>query len=246
MNMASAVHFSQPKGEAMIFRDREEAGRLLASKLESYQDDPNGLILALPRGGVAIGYELALALHLPLDVVIARKLGAPDNPEYALGALSETGALYLNPDAVETFGLSPAQLEALIAAAREEIFRRQRLYRNESPLATVAGRTVILVDDGIATGATFFATIEAISALSPRRLVAAIPVAPQDNVSPLRSRVDDLVVLATPEPFLAVGHHYHSFPQVDDAEVLAYLKAAKQSLAARASPLIETRPMSDA
>ena len=220
----------------MIFRDREEAGRLLAPKLESYRDDPSGLILALPRGGVAIGYELSVALHLPLDVVIARKLGAPDNPEYALGALSETGALYLNPDAVEAFRLSRTELDALIATGQEEISRRQRLYRNGAPLAAVAGRTVILVDDGIATGATFFATIEAISVLSPRRLVAAIPVAPQDSVLPLRSRVDDLILLATPEPFVAVGHHYHSFPQVDDAQVLAYLQAAKQSLAAHVSP----------
>jgi putative phosphoribosyl transferase len=221
--------------EPMIFRDREEAGRLLAPKLESYRDGASGLILALPRGGVAIGYELSLALHVPLDVVIARKLGAPDNPEYAMGALSETGALYLNPDAVEAFRLSREELDALIAAAQEEISRRQRLYRNGSPLPAVAGRTVILVDDGIATGATFFATIEALSQLSPRRLVAAVPVAPQDTVSTLRSRVDDVVVLTTPEPFVAVGHHYHSFPQVDDAQVLAYLKAAKQSLAAHAS-----------
>ena len=220
----------------MIFRDRAEAGRLLASKLESYRDDLSGLILALPRGGVAIGYELSLTLHLPLDVVITRKLGAPDNPEYALGALSETGSVYLNPDAVETFGLLPAELEALMASAREEISRRQRLYRNGLPLTAVAGRTVILVDDGIATGATFFATIEALSALSPRRLIAAIPVAPQDTASSLRGRVDDVVVLAMPEPFLAVGHHYHSFPQVDDAQVLAYLNAAKQSLAAHESP----------
>jgi putative phosphoribosyl transferase len=214
----------------MPFRNREEAGRLLASKLDSYRDDSSGLILALPRGGVAVGYEISLALHLPLDVVIARKLGAPDNPEYALGALSETGSLYLNPEALEAFPLTQAELDALIAVAREEMSRRQQLYRQGAPLPSVTGRTVILVDDGIATGATFFSTIEAISALSPRRLVAAIPVAPQESLSALHSRVDELVVLATPEPFLAVGHHYHAFPQVDDAEVLAYLKAAKQSL----------------
>src|SRR5215510_7335605 len=143
----------------MVFRDRVEAGRLLAGNLTSYRDDPNGLILALPRGGVAVAYELTLELHLPLDVFITRKLGAPDNPEYAIGALSETGAIYLNPDAVEALGLSRAELDAMIGAAHEEISRRQRLYRNGLPLTTVAGRTVILVDDGIATGATFFATI---------------------------------------------------------------------------------------
>jgi len=216
----------------VIFHDREEAGRLLAAKLEAYRDDPSGIILALPRGGVAIGYELSLALHLPLDIFITRKLGAPDNPEYAIGALSETGAVYLNPDAVEAFHFSRTEFDALVGAAREEISRRQRLYRNGSPLAEVAGRTVILVDDGMATGATFFATLEAISELSPRRLVAAIPLAPRENVSSLRKRVNDLVILATPEPFIAVGHHYHSFTQVDDAQVLDYLNAAKQSRAA--------------
>jgi len=220
----------------MVFRDREEAGRLLAAKLESYRDDPSGLILALPRGGVAVGYELSLALHLPLDVFITRKLTAPDNPEYAIGALSETGAIYLNPDAVEAFQLSHAELDALIKGAREEISRRQQRYRNGLPLAAMADRTVILVDDGIATGATFFATIEAISELSPRRLVAAIPVAPQDSIAPVRSRVDDLIVLATPDPFMAVGHHYRSFAQVDDAEVLEYLSAAKQSRPAHVFP----------
>jgi len=219
---------------SVVIRDREEAGRLLAAKLETYRADPRGLILALPRGGVAVGYELSLALHLPLDVFITKKLGAPDNPEYAIGAVSETGALYLNLEAVEAFHLSHAALEASIGDAKEEIVRRQQRYRDGLHLPPLADRTVILVDDGISTGATFFATIEAISELSPRRLVAAVPVAPQDNLAPLRSRVDDLIVLAAPDPFFAVGQHYQSFTQVDDAQVVAYLKAAKQSQAAQA------------
>src|SRR5262249_4916821 len=195
----------------MVFRDRVEAGRLLASNLTSYRDDPNGLILALPRGGVAVGYELTLALHLPLDVFITRKLSTPDNPEYAIGALSETGAVYLNSDAVEAFDLSHADLNAFIGQAHEEIVRRQQRYRNGLPLPPVSGKTVILVDDGMATGATFFATIEAVMELSPQRLVAAIPVAPEDNIGPVQSRVDELIVLATPDPFIAVGHHYQCF-----------------------------------
>jgi len=215
----------------VVFRDREDAGRLLAAKLGAYRDNPGGLILALPRGGVAIGYELSRALHLPLDVFITRKLSTPDNPEYAIGALSETGAVYLNPDAVEAFRLSPANLNGLIGHAREEITRRQQRYRNGVPLAAVTGRTIILVDDGMATGATFFATIEAITELSPRRLVAAVPVAPEDNVDPVRSRVDEFIVLTTPAPFFAVGHHYQCFAQVDDAEVLEYLHAAQQARA---------------
>jgi putative phosphoribosyl transferase len=219
----------------VVLRDRKEAGRLLAAQLDSHRDDRRGIIVALPRGGVAVGYELSRALHLPLDVFITRKLATPDHPEYAIGALSETGAVYLNPDAVEAFHLSHADLNALLVHAREEISRRQQRYRKGRPLPSVTGKTVILVDDGIATGATFNATIEAITELSPQRLVAAIPVAPEDNVGPLRSRVDELVVLATPEPFIAVGHHYQSFTQVNDAEVLEYLKAAEEARPAHLS-----------
>jgi putative phosphoribosyl transferase len=220
----------------VVFRDREEAGRLLASKLDSYRNVPSGLVLALPRGGVAVGYQLSLALHLPLDVFITKKLTVPDNPEYAIGALSETGALYLNEDAVEAFHLSHGDLEALIGIARAEVSRRQQRYRDGMPLAPVTGSTVILVDDGIATGATFFATLAAVSELAPSHLVAAVPAAPQDTVALLQSRVNEVVVLATPEPFIAVGHHYQSFSQVSDAEVLEYLKAVKQARAAEGSP----------
>jgi len=219
----------------MIFRDRVEAGRLLASNLTSYRDDPNGLILALPRGGVAVGYELTLALHLPLDVFITRKLSTPDNPEYAIGALSETGAIYLNPDAVEVFQLSHQELEGLIGNQRREIARRQQLYRDGLSLPTLNDRTVILVDDGMATGATFLATVEAITEMSPRRVVAAIPVAPVDSASRVRGMVDELIVLSTPEPFMAVGHCYQNFTQVDDAQVLSYLRAAQQMQRERSS-----------
>lgn len=219
----------------MVFRDRVDAGRLLASKLTSYRDDPGGLILALPRGGVAVGYELTLALHLPLDVFITRKLSTPDNPEYAIGALSETGAIYLNPDAVEVFQLSHQELEGLIGNQRREIARRQQLYRDGLSLPTLNDRTVILVDDGMATGATFLATVEAITEMSPRRVVAAIPVAPIDSASRVRGMVDELIVLSTPEPFIAVGHCYQNFSQVDDAQVLAYLRAAQQRQRERSS-----------
>ncbi|HKT35799.1 MAG TPA: phosphoribosyltransferase family protein [Nitrospira sp.] len=220
----------------MVFRDRAEAGRLLAAKLESYRDDASGLILALPRGGVTVGYEISLELHLPMDVFVTRKLSMPDNPEYAIGAVSETGAIYLNVEAVEAFHLSHSDLDASIASARDEIARRQQRYRSGLALPPLADRTVILVDDGIATGATFFATVEALSEQSPRRLVAAIPIAPLDNITPLRGRVDELIVLATPEPFIAVGHHYHAFPQVDDEQVLEFLNAARQSLSSHVPP----------
>ncbi len=211
----------------MAFRDRSEAGRLLAQKLYSYRNEPGGLILALPRGGVVVGYELSVALRLPLDVFVSRKLSMPDNPEYAVGALAETGAVYINPEAAEAFHLSHADLNTLIHGEREEITRRQRLYRNGLPLPPVTDRTVILVDDGIATGATFFATIQALRDFSPQRLVAAVPVAPEDTVASMRRQVDELIVLAAPEPFVAVGHHYLNFPQVNDAQVLAFLNEAR-------------------
>jgi putative phosphoribosyl transferase len=214
-----------------MFQNRVEAGRLLASKLGSYRDDPSGLILALPRGGAAVGYEISLALRLPLNLFITRKLSTPDNPEYAIGALSETGAIYLNPDAVEAFHLSHGDLEEFISDERQEIVRRQRLYRNGLPLPALTDRTVVLVDDGIATGATFFATIEAVTELSPRCIVAAVPVAPRDTIARVRCVVDELVVLAMPDPFIAVGHYYETFAQVDDAQVLAYLQAARQAQA---------------
>lgn len=220
----------------MLLGDRAEAGRLLARKLNAFRDDPHGVILAFPRGGVAVGYELSLTLHLPLDVFVTRKLSTPDNPEFAIGALSETGAIYLNSDAVEALHLSHSDLEGFIRNEQQEIIRRQQLYRNGLPLPVLSGRTVILVDDGIATGATFFASVEAIMELSPQRVVAAIPVAPYDSMIRLRGLVDELIVLATPEPFVAVGHHYRNFLQVGDAQVLTYLKSAKEARNAHVSP----------
>jgi putative phosphoribosyl transferase len=220
----------------VIFRNREEAGRRLAVELMPYRDDPAGVILALPRGGVAVGYQLSLALHLPLDVFITRKLGAPDNPEYALGAVSETGTVYLNPTAVAEFCPSKAHVEQMVRAQQKEIARRQNLYRQGRRMPTVADRTVILVDDGIATGSTFFASIEAIKHLKPRRLIGAIPVGPLDTIADARKRVDELVVLATPVPFWAVGNHYVDFTQVEDRDVVEYLNLAEEGLPERTNP----------
>lgn len=220
----------------MIFQNREEAGRRLAVELMPYRDDPGGVILALPRGGVAVGYQLSLALHLPLDVFITRKLGAPGNPEYALGAVSETGTVYLNPTAVAEFGLSKADIEQLVRQQQKEIARRQNLYRQGRRMPTVADRTVILVDDGIATGATFFASVEAIRHLKPRRLIGAIPIGPADTIANARKRVDELVVLATPVPFWAVGNHYVDFTQVEDRDVVEYLNLAEEGLPERTNP----------
>ncbi len=213
----------------MLFQNREEAGRQLAMRLHQYREAPGGVILALPRGGVAVGYQVSLALHLPLDVFITRKIGSPENPEYALGAVTETGNIYLNPDAVAEFRLSHREVEAAVDDQRREIHRRQQLYRQGRHPLPLKDAVAIVVDDGIATGATFIASAEAIRRQRPKRLVAAIPVGPADTIFKLRSLVDEVVVLATPEPFWAVGNHYVDFTQVEDHDVLQYLNLAEES-----------------
>jgi predicted phosphoribosyltransferase len=220
----------------MIFRNREEAGRRLVERLTNYREYPGALILALPRGGVAVGYQLTLGLHLPLDVFITRKLGAPDNPEYALGAVGETGIVYLNPEAMAAFRLSQADIQRLVQTQQEEIARRQALYRQDRHLASLTDRTVILVDDGIATGSTFFASVESVRNLKPRRLIGAIPVGPAETIREARAQVDELVVLATPDPFWAVGNHYVDFTQVSDRDVVEYLNLAEEAMRERTEP----------
>jgi predicted phosphoribosyltransferase len=214
----------------VTFKNREEAGRRLVERLIQYRGDSTAIILALPRGGVAVGYQLSLGLHLPLDVFISRKLGAPDNPEYALGAVGETGTIYLNPDAMAAYGLSRSDLEEVVQVQQREIMRRESLYRQGRSLPMLTDRLVILVDDGIATGSTFFASAESINHLKPRRLIGAIPVGPMETIQEARRRVDELVVLATPHPFWAVGNHYIDFAQVSDHDVVTYLNLAEESL----------------
>ena len=192
----------------------------------AYQCAPEGIILALPRGGVAVGYALSLSLRLPLDVFITRKLGAPDNPEYAIGAVTETGSVFLNPAAQQVMAALGAPTDYLaeaVGAERQEIARRQAMYRQGRPLPDLTDRTVVLVDDGIATGATFLASVEALRTRGVKNLVAAIPVGPLDTLRVVRNKVDSLCTLITPEPFYAVGNHYADFTQVEDSQVLRYL-----------------------
>ena len=217
-----------------MFRNREEAGRMLADELSHYRNDPTALILALPRGGVAVGYQLSLALHVPLDVFMTRKIGAPGNPEYALGAVAETGSRYLNQEAVSSFGLSQDELDRLIQVQEQEIARRTDLYRQGRLLPPLTGRTVLLVDDGIATGSTFLASALAIRGLQPHRLVGVIPVGPPSTIREVRAHVDELVVLMTPEPFAAVGNFFVDFTQVEDRDVVEYLNLAEEALLERA------------
>lgn len=214
----------------MTFKNREEAGRRLVERLIQYRDHSTAIILALPRGGVAVGYQLSLGLHLPMDVFITRKLGAPDNPEYALGAVGETGTVYLNPEAMRAYGLSRSDVEEVVQVQQREIARRQDLYRQGRQLPRLTDHTVILVDDGIATGSTFFAAVQSIRHLKPLRLIGAIPVGPVETIREACMQVDELIVLATPDPFWAVGNHYIDFGQVSDHDVVAYLNLAEESL----------------
>ncbi|MGQ0811785.1 MAG: phosphoribosyltransferase [Nitrospiraceae bacterium] len=207
-----------------MMKNREEAGRLLAERLRHYEDDPTALVLALPRGGVVVGAEIAKRLRVPLDVLITRKIGAPTNPEYALGAISETGSLLFNQEREAERLATSMQLEHIILQQRKEIERQQRLYRQDRPATPLANRTVILVDDGLATGATFMLSIQVVKAAHPQRLVAAIPVGPKESLGRIAGQVDELVVLQMPDPFRAVGEHYAEFGQVDDAEVIRCLR----------------------
>lgn len=215
----------------MIFRNREEAGRLLADRLLAYKDDPKALILALPRGGVPVGVEISHVLHLPLDVFITRKIGAPGNPEFALGAVAETGFVFINQEALrydftgEKFMNTYMDREG--AVQKEEIARRQTLYRQGSPLPPLGDRTVLLVDDGVATGSTYLATLHALRDIKVSKIVAAIPLGPPDTLARIKPLVDELVVLHQPSPFEAVGLHYEDFTQVEDEQVCQCLMEAK-------------------
>ncbi len=209
-----------------MYRDRADAGRQLAAALKAYADVPGGLVVALPRGGVVTGVEVSRALRLPLDVFIVRKIGYPGNPECAMAALTETGLLFRTEEGRGMSSVYPGYVEECRVEQQLEIDRRVRLYRGGAPFPRLAGRTVLLVDDGLATGATFEAAALALRDLKPKRLVGAVPVAPPDTAERVRTLVDELVVLDVPEYFMAVGQVYADFRQVDDAHVLRLLKGS--------------------
>ncbi len=216
-----------------MFKTRKEAGELLAQELAAFRDDPRAILLALPRGGVVVGYQLSLALHLRLDVLVTRKISAPGNPEYALGAVSETGAIYWSREALLGLSLSERDLESAVRAQEKEVARRVALYRQGRAFPDLTGRTVILVDDGLATGATFFASVAAAREGNPHRVIGALPVGPRSSVHEARRLVDQLIVLTVPEPFYAVGNFYEDFEQAEDREVLQYLNLAEEAFLSR-------------
>jgi putative phosphoribosyl transferase len=207
-----------------MFRNRSEAGNRLGARLDRYKDRNDVLVLALPRGGVVTGYEIARTIGAPLDVLIVRKIGFPYQPELAAGALAETGSMVLNRDIMAMSGLSEEALKPEIDRQKEEIARRIVLYRAGRTLSNLRGKTVILVDDGVATGATMKAAIAALKQENLAQLVVALPVAPPETAEVLRMMVDEFLCLETPLYFMAVGAHYSDFTQVTDEEVVKLLQ----------------------
>ena len=215
------------------FRDRRAAGRLVAAKLARYAERPDVVVLALPRGGVPVAYEVAQALDAPLDVFAVRKLGLPGHEELAMGAVATGGVRVLNEQIVRALSLPPDLIDAVAAREQHELARRERLYRGDRPPLDVRGRTVILVDDGLATGATMHAAIEALRAQQPARIVVAVPTAAPETCEALRAKADEVVCAITPEPFYAVGLWYDDFSQTSDDEVRQLLaRSAEERRAA--------------
>jgi putative phosphoribosyl transferase len=210
----------------VAFLDRREAGRILASRLRQYAGRPDVLVLALPRGGVPVAFEVAQALGAPLDVFLVRKLGVPGYEEVAMGAIASGGVRVLNEDLIRQAGIPPSAVEAVTAREEEELRRRETAYRGSRPRVPIAGRTVILVDDGLATGASMKAAVAALRREGPARIVVAVPVAAAEACDEFRQDVEDVVCAATPEPFMAVGAWYEDFSQTTDTEVRRLLEEA--------------------
>jgi predicted phosphoribosyltransferase len=211
---------------AVPFQNRSEAGRVLAGKLTGYRNREDVLVLALPRGGVPVGFEIAHALSADLDIFLVRKLGLPGQEELAVGAIASGGVRVLNHGLLETLHLSPAVLESVATRELRELERRESLYREGRPATPVRDRTIILVDDGLATGASMLAAVRALRPQGPRRIVVAVPVAAEAACDDFLREVDEVVCAATPEPFRAVGIWYEDFSQTTDEEVQELLERA--------------------
>ena len=215
----------------MMFQDRKEAGHLLARKLAKYANGKNVLILALPRGGVPVGFEVASALNVPLDILVVRKLGVPGHEELAMGAIATGGVRVLNEEVISQCGISDHDIEAVSAREQSELRRRERAYRGDAAPPQISGQTIILIDDGIATGSTMRAAVAALRQQGLLKVVIAVPTAPVSSCGELRKCADEIVVVMTPEPFYAVGFSYAIFDQTSDEEVRQLFDVSRHRMA---------------
>jgi len=211
----------------VVLRNRREAGRLLARELQRYANRSDVVVLGLPRGGVPVAYEVAKALNVPLDVFVVRKLGLPGHEEFAIGALASGGLRVLNVPVIRAYGISEDELATAIEREQRELERRERAYREDRKPPDLYGKTVILVDDGLATGSSMQAAVMALKKAQPDRVIVAVPVAPRETCDALREIADEVVCALTPEPFRAVGLWYQDFDQTSDEEVTKLLESAR-------------------
>ena len=213
-----------------LFKDRRDAGKQLAQELSAYAGRSDVIVLALPRGGVPVAYEVARALNAPLDIFIVRKLGLPGHEELAIGAIASGGIRVLNHDIVQGLKIPQTMIDTVTRQELQELERRERAYRGDRPPPEVRGRTVILVDDGLATGASMRAAVAALRAQNPARIVVAVPTAAPETCAAFESEVDEVICAMTPEPFYGVGRWYEDFSQTTDEEVRALLEQAARQL----------------
>ena len=218
----------------MIFQDRTDAGQELAARLTKYANRPDVLVLALPRGGVPVAYEVAKKIGAPLDVFLVRKLGVPGHEELAMGAIASGGVRVINEDVVRFLNIPDEVIDAVAADEQQELERRGSAYRDDRPPPDVKGRVVILIDDGLADGSTMRAAAAALRKQGPARIVVAVPVSAPETCNEFRSEVDEIVCAVTPEPFRGVGLWYKDFSQTTDEEVRELLERARQNIAPRA------------
>ena len=218
-----------PPGFEKVFRDRREAGRILGGKLGIYAGRADVIVLALPRGGVPVAAEVARALHAPLDIFLVRKLGVPGHEELAMGAIATGGVRVLNQEVIRMAGITPEIIEAVTRTEERELIRREHAYRGNRSAASVRDRTVILIDDGLATGSSMRAAVTALRQQHPARIVVAVPVSAVDTCEDLKAEVDAIICAVTPEPFFGVGLWYENFIQTTDQEVRDLLDEAARA-----------------
>jgi putative phosphoribosyl transferase len=229
--------------ENMIFENRVQAGRRLAEKLKKYAGRQDVIVLGIPRGGVPVAFEVAKAIQAPLDIFLSRKLGVPWQEELAFGALASGGVRILDWDLIRSLGLPEEEIERITRTVNAELERRELVYRGGQPSLQLEGKTVLLIDDGIATGSSMRAAIKALRQMTPARVVVAVPVAPIETYNSLKPDVDEMVCVYAPEFFFAIGQFYEDFSQTTDQEVTELLRRAAQQITAQAvppTPLIDT------